>query len=287
MREAVAEKTNEYLKKALSCPENAAYKKLYDAMNYSVNAGGKRIRPYLCAEFYCMLSGKTDITPVIPYCAAVEMVHTSSLIHDDLPAMDNDVLRRGIPTNHVKFGEATAILAGDTLLLKACQAAASNPHLDGKTNAEACALIARKSCGMMAGQQIDLISSTFSTTEESLIQLQALKTGCLLSLSCMLGALAAGKDTEKAEAFGSIYGLLFQITDDLLDSDPESDTGKTRGKDERDHKATFVTLLGREKAEKKADEILKAAIKMLDGFGESESKHRLAELCRKTRYRKN
>ena len=117
MREAVAEKTNEYLKKALSCPENAAYKKLYDSMNYSVNAGGKRIRPYLCGEFYCMLSGKTDFTPAVPYCAAVEMVHTSSLIHDDLPAMDNDVLRRGMPTNHVKFGEATAILAGDTLLL--------------------------------------------------------------------------------------------------------------------------------------------------------------------------
>ena len=287
MREAVAERVNEYLKKSLSCPADASYKKLYDSMNYSVNAGGKRIRPYLCGEFYCMLSGKTDFTPAVPYCAAVEMVHTSSLIHDDLPAMDNDVLRRGMPTNHVKFGEATAILAGDTLLLKACGTAASNPYMDGKTNAEAASLVARKSCGMMAGQQIDLISSTFSTTEESLIQLQALKTGCLLSLSCMLGALAAGKDTAQAEAFGSIYGLLFQITDDLLDSDPESDTGKTRGKDERDHKATFVTLLGREKAEKKADELLKAAIKMLDGFGESESKHRLVELCRKTRYRKN
>lgn len=287
MREIIAQRVNEYLKKSLSCSRDAAYKKLYDAMNYSVNAGGKRIRPYLCGEFYTLLSGNSDITPVIPYCAAVEMVHTSSLIHDDLPAMDNDVLRRGMPTNHVKFGEATAILAGDTLLLKACGTAASNPHLDGKTNAEAVSLIARKGCGMMAGQQIDLISSTFSTDLEDLIQLQSLKTGCLLSLSCMLGALAAGKDTEKAENFGSIYGLLFQITDDLLDSDPESDTGKTRGKDERDHKATFVTLLGREKAEKKADELLKAAIIMLDGFEESESKHRLEELCRKTRYRKN
>lgn len=287
MRERVAEKTNEYLKKSLSCPPDASYKKLYDSMNYSVNAGGKRIRPYLCAEFYCMLSGNNDFTPAVPYCAAVEMVHTSSLIHDDLPAMDNDVLRRGMPTNHVKFGEATAILAGDTLLLKACQAAATNPFMDGKTNAAACELVTRKSCGMMAGQQIDLISSTFSTKLDELIQLQSLKTGCLLSLSCMLGALAAGKDPEPAEAFGTVYGLLFQITDDLLDSDPDSDTGKTRGKDERDHKATFVTLLGREKAEKRADDLLKAAIKMLDGFGESESKHRLTELCNKTRYRKN
>ncbi len=287
MREIVAQKVNEYLKKSLSCPSDAAYKKLYDSMNYSVDAGGKRIRPYLCGEFYTLLSGNGDLTPVIPYCAAVEMVHTSSLIHDDLPAMDNDVLRRGIPTNHVKFGEATAILAGDTLLLKACGTAASNPYLDGKTNAEACALIARKSCGMMAGQQIDLISSTFSTDLEELIQLQSLKTGCLLSLSCMLGALAAGKNTEPAEAFGTVYGLLFQITDDLLDSDPDSDTGKTRGKDERDHKATFVTILGREKAEKRADDLLKAAIKTLDSFAESESKRRLTELCNKTRYRKN
>ncbi len=286
MREAVAERVNEYLKKSLSCAEDAAYKKLYDSMLYSVNAGGKRIRPYLCAEFYCMLSGNRDFTPALPYCAAVEMVHTSSLIHDDLPAMDNDVLRRGMPTNHVKFGEATAILAGDTLLLKACSAAATNPFMDGKTNAKACELITGKSCGMMAGQQIDLISSTFSTTVESLVQLQSLKTGCLLSLSCMLGALAAGRDTAQAENFGSIYGLLFQITDDLLDSDPDSETGKTRGKDERDHKATFVTLLGKEKAEKKADELLKAAVATLDVFEDCESKRRLAELCNKTRYRK-
>ena len=131
MRNTVAEKTDEILKEYLSCAPDAPYAKLYDSMNYSVSAGGKRIRPYLCAEFYMMLSGKTDITPVLPYCAAVEMVHTSSLIHDDLPAMDNDVLRRGKPTNHVKFGEATAILAGDTLLLKACGTAASNPHLPG------------------------------------------------------------------------------------------------------------------------------------------------------------
>ncbi len=287
MRKTVAEKTNEYLKKALSCPQDAEYKKLYDSMNYSVNAGGKRIRPYLCAEFYCMFSRSNDFTPVIPYCAAVEMVHTASLIHDDLPAMDNDVLRRGVPTNHIKFGEATAILAGDTLLLKACQTAASNPNLDGKTNAEACALLARKSCGMMAGQQMDLISSSFSTNLEELLQLQSLKTGCLFSLSCMLGALAAGKKTELAEAFGTVYGLLFQITDDLLDADPESDTGKTRGKDARDHKATFVTLLGKEKTEKKADDLLKTILVMLSGFGESESRKRLMELCEQTRYRKN
>lgn len=286
MRKAAAVKTNEFLDKFLSCPADAPYKKLYDSMNYSVSAGGKRIRPYLCAEFYGMLSGKRDITPVIPYCAAVEMVHTSSLIHDDLPAMDNDVLRRGMPTNHVKFGEATAILAGDTLLLKACSAAATNKYMSPVVNNGAVELITRKACGMMAGQQIDLISSTFSSTEADLIRLQSLKTGCLLSLSCMLGALAAGKDTSAAENFGYIYGLLFQITDDLLDSEPNSETGKTGGKDERDHKATFVTLFGKEKAEKKADELLKGAISTLNVFGESESKKRLVELCEQTRYRK-
>lgn len=286
MRKTVAEKTDEKLKEYLSCAPDAPYAKLYDSMNYSVSAGGKRIRPYLCAEFYMMLSGKTDLTPVLPYCAAVEMVHTSSLIHDDLPAMDNDVLRRGMPTNHVKFGEATAILAGDTLLLKACGTAASNPHLPGSVNAAAVELISRKSCGMMAGQQIDLSSGCFSVTEQELIRLQSLKTGCLLSLSCMLGALAAGKDTKSAENFGSIYGLLFQITDDIIDADPACDTGKSRGKDERDHKATFVTLFGIEKANIKADEILAAALKTLETLPKGESRNRLEVLCIQTRNRK-
>ncbi|MBR6776952.1 MAG: polyprenyl synthetase family protein [Clostridia bacterium] len=286
MRRAAALKTNEFLDKFLSCDGKAPYKKLYDSMNYSVSAGGKRIRPYLCAEFYSMLSGNADITPAIPYCAAVEMVHTSSLIHDDLPAMDNDVLRRGMPTNHVKFGEATAILAGDTLLLKACAAAATNKYMSHETNVKAVEMVTRKACGMMAGQQIDLISSTFSSTEADLIRLQSLKTGCLLSLSCMLGALAAGKSTDAAEDFGYVYGLLFQITDDLLDSQPNSETGKTGGKDERDHKATFVTLLGREKAEKKADELLKGALATLNRFPDGESRKRLYELCEQTRYRK-
>ncbi|MBR2915107.1 MAG: polyprenyl synthetase family protein, partial [Clostridia bacterium] len=128
MRRAAALKTNEFLDKFLSCDGKAPYKKLYDSMNYSVSAGGKRIRPYLCAEFYSMLSGNADITPAIPYCAAVEMVHTSSLIHDDLPAMDNDVLRRGMPTNHVKFGEATALLAADGLFMDAFGVMAKNPY---------------------------------------------------------------------------------------------------------------------------------------------------------------
>lgn len=287
MREAVAKATEALLKQQLSCPENAEYQKLYSAMQYSVFAGGKRIRPYLCAEFYLLYSGKEDFTPVIPYCAAVEMIHTSSLIHDDLPAMDNDVLRRGKPTNHVKFGEATAILAGDTLLLKGCGAAASNPYLPEKTNALATALVSRKSCGMMAGQQIDLTSSEFSASEQLLVRMQSLKTGCLLSLSCMLGALAADTDTAAAEQFGNTYGLLFQLTDDLLDLSSHKDTGKSRGKDERDHKATFVTLFGAEQAEKKADALLKACLSILSSLPDSPSKARLQALCKETRYRIN
>ena len=278
--------TDEYLLGALSCTEGAPYEKLYKSMQYSVSAGGKRIRPYLCAEFYSMFSGRDDISPAVPYCAAVEMVHTSSLIHDDLPAMDNDVLRRGMPTNHVKFGEATAILAGDTLLLKACHTASTNPFQTAKTNAAAVELLTRKACGMMAGQQIDLISSSFSATEADLIRLQTLKTGCLLSLSCMLGALAAGGDIGAAESFGSVYGLLFQITDDIIDTDRGSDTGKTRGKDERDHKATFVTVFGKEGAEKKADEVLKSCLALLRSFPNTPSRQRLEDLCKQTRNRK-
>ncbi len=285
MHNAVAAQTTELLNKYLSCEKGAKYEKLYNSMLYSVNAGGKRIRPYLCALFYTLFSGSDDFTPALPYCAAVEMIHTSSLIHDDLPAMDNDTLRRGMPTNHIKFGEATAILAGDTLLLRACGVAAENKYMSGETNAAAVALICKKAVGMMAGQQIDLSSSMFTAEEADLVQLQALKTGCLLSLACMLGAIAAGKDTKSAENFGSIYGLLFQVTDDILDV-TGTDTGKTRGKDERDHKATFVTLFGIDKANIYADNLLKAALQLIDTLPDGKSRELLKKLCTDTRNRK-
>ncbi len=282
----VASAVNAELDRLLSCPKDAPYAKLYEAMRYSALSGGKRIRPYLCAEFYMICSGKSDFSPALPYAAAVEMIHTSSLIHDDLPAMDNDVLRRGKPTNHMVYGVATAILAGDTLLLKGCETAASNPYMTDSVNSAAAALTARKACGMMAGQQTDLLSSVFTATERELIRLQSLKTGCLLSLSCMLGSLAAGYPTDVAESFGDVYGLLFQMTDDLLDCDGTAETGKSRGKDERDHKATFVTLLGEKKTRDAVSALCARAQKLLSPLPDCEGRDRLIELCASTAVRK-
>ena len=280
----VASAVNAELDRLLSCPKDAPYAKLYEAMRYSALSGGKRIRPYLCAEFYMICSGKSDFSPALPYAAAVEMIHTSSLIHDDLPAMDNDVLRRGKPTNHMVYGVATAILAGDTLLLKGCETAASNPYMTDSVNSAAAALTARKACGMMAGQQTDLLSSVFTATERELIRLQSLKTGCLLS--CMLGSLAAGYPTDVAESFGDVYGLLFQMTDDLLDCDGTAETGKSRGKDERDHKATFVTLLGEKKTRDAVSALCARAQKLLSPLPDCEGRDRLIKLCASTAVRK-
>ena len=252
-------------------------KDIFDSFCYSLFAGGKRLRPFLVLEF-CRLCGG-DVNEALSYASAIEMIHTFSLIHDDLPCMDDDDLRRGKPTNHKLYGEACALLAGDALSLYAFEAATEN-GLSAEQNIRAVKLLARNAgvCGMIAGQQIDITAENKgeAVTESVLTLLQNKKTGCLFESSCLLGCISAGKnenDTEykAATAFASHIGLAFQIADDILDvCGDEKALGKNIGSDSENGKTTFVTLLGIDGARKKAkDEIIKAkdALSILETKG--------------------
>ncbi|MDD3243430.1 MAG: polyprenyl synthetase family protein [Eubacteriales bacterium] len=239
-----------------------APEKLLDAMQYSLMAGGKRIRPVMLLES-CRLTG-ADTQRALPFACAVEMIHTYSLIHDDLPAMDNDDLRRGKPTSHKMFGEAMAILAGDALLngafeamSRACLAA---PEL---VPAMVCVARASGACGMIGGQVLDMAA------QQDVEQTDRLKTGALLRCAVEAGLLCGGADEAtkaKMLAFAEDYGVLFQITDDLLDvlSTPEI-LGKSVGKDQRDEKATFVAKYGLNGAKRLADDYAQRCREHLGG----------------------
>ena len=278
-----AEQTEKLLDRLLTAEKGIHHARLYEAMYYSAMAGGKRIRPYLVFEF-CRLCGGVGEN-ALWYAAAVEMLHTMSLIHDDLPAMDNDVLRRGKPTNHVVFGEATAVLAGDALLCGVFETAAGNPCCNGAQNLEAVIALARYggADGMMGGQQIDLQSENIDISREVLDQLVSKKTASLLSCACLLGCIAAnagGAEKEKARVFGYNVGMAFQITDDMLDNEGDCNTlGKSTGKDKKSGKATYSALLGEEKAARLARDYTEKAKKTLDGMGDDASQTRLAQLC--------
>lgn len=218
---------------------------LQEGMAYSVFSGGKRIRPALCMAA-CELCGG-DAQDAVYAASALEMIHTYSLIHDDLPAMDNDDMRRGKPSNHKAFGEANAILAGDGLLSLAFYALSLCPH------AEALAAIAKGAFEMVMGQSLDVNSGG----DESLLrQLQDYKTGALFRAAVSAGAACAGANMHQREAlvrFANAYGMLFQITDDILDCEGEaSDLGKTAGKDAAEGKTTFATVYGLERAKEYA-----------------------------------
>ncbi len=220
------------------------YRKLINAMQYSAYAGGKRIRPFLTLEFCRMLGGKEEAA--LPYACAIEMIHTYSLIHDDLPCMDNDDFRRGKPTNHIQFGEATALLAGDSLLTFSFGTAASNRHCSSDQNLEAVRLL---SCsagfdGMVGGQTLDLLGETEKLSEDDFLLMNRLKTGCLIKTACLLGCIAAGygKETPEyssAEKYSEKIGLAFQIEDDLLDEGTE------------DNKTTFLSFMTVSEARRK------------------------------------
>ncbi len=231
--------------------EGLIQKTLLEAMEYSLFAGGKRVRPFLTFSFYRACTGSDDIRPAAYYAAAIEMVHTFSLIHDDLPAMDNDTLRRGRPTNHVVYGEATAILAGDALLAEAFGAICRNEYCSPSQNAAASKLLAQKAGarGMTGGQQIDMQCEGMANVDgKTLETLQALKTGCLISCACMLGCIAANADSaliNAAEEYGRCLGLAFQIKDDLLDIESTTEAmGKSTGKDSIEKKATYPSVFG-------------------------------------------
>ena len=220
---------------------------LFESMRYSLNAGGKRIRPILVLEF-CRITGG-DCDKALPAACAIEMLHTYSLIHDDLPCMDNDDLRRGKPTNHVVYGECTATLAGDAL-----QAEAFGTILRSELPAEARAECARiladavGADGMCGGQFLDMIGENKKLTAQELDEINSRKTGALLIAACTMGVAAAGgsdKQLEAAAMFGAAIGAAFQIRDDMLDVISTSEQlGKPIGSDVQEHKNTYMALYG-------------------------------------------
>lgn len=270
--------------------EEVPYKTLLESMSYSTLAGGKRVRPYLALEF-CEMCG-ADKENALNYAAAAEMIHTFSLIHDDLPGMDNDDYRRGRLTNHKVYGEATAILAGDALVFKALETAVTSGSSPEQNN-EAVKLLCEKSGahGMCGGQQIDLEGEKRDLNTDEILLMYKLKTGALLSMSCRLGVIAAnGSEKEKkaAEDFGEYFGKAFQIIDDLLDLDGDPKLlGKSVGSDEKNDKSTIVKNIGKEKALLLANEYTEKAKQSLSVFADNEAKTRLLEFCDKMICRKN
>lgn len=271
---------SELIEKALDefLIKDSDVKKLVDSMEYSLMAGGKRIRPKLVLEFCRACGGNPE--NALAFACAIEMIHTYSLIHDDLPCMDNDDMRRGRPSNHCAFGEDAALLAGDALLTLAFETVLSKKAVKAtspKAAADAGRLLASFAgvSGMVGGQFIDLSIEGKKVDAQILKKMYDKKTGALLKASCMLGCIAAGADEEKlkaAEEFGGKLGLVFQIIDDVLDVVSTTEVlGKPVLSDEQNEKTTFMSLYGEEKCRKLAEELTDEAIKSLEVFGKDES----------------
>ena len=255
--------------------------RLGDAMRYAVLDGGKRLRPLLVLAAAEAVDGNGDAA--LRAACAVELIHAYSLVHDDMPCMDNDVLRRGKPTVHVAFGQATALLAGDALQALAFELLApEGTGIPDRTQATLCRLLARAAgqAGMAGGQAIDLAAVGRSLSEDELRQMHRLKTGALLQASVMMGA-ACGETTARARAgledYGRALGLAFQVVDDILDVTADSATlGKTAGKDALHDKPTYVSLLGLDRARAHAGELLEQARAALATTGLADTQALLA-----------
>ncbi len=260
----------------------SGYEKLKEAIEYSVFAGGKRVRPYICVELCRAFGGTAE--QALPYGAAVEFMHTASLIHDDLPAMDNDDYRRGRPSNHKQFGEYTAILAGDALIIESFAAVTGNTLCTPAQNAAAAAVLAECAGfdGMCGGQELDLYCEKRRVSIDTIKKTHLLKTAAMIKAAAVMGCIAAGADekqTENAAKMAEEIGLAFQIIDDILDTTGNSGTlGKTLGKDAASGKNTFVSELGVENAKKIAEELTDSAIARAKNVG-GESGNRLVRLC--------
>ena len=251
-------------------PKEEGYQKtILEAMNYSVSAGGKRLRPMLMLETYRMFGGTSKV--IEPFMAAIEMIHTYSLIHDDLPAMDNDEYRRGRKTTHVVYGEAMAILAGDALLNYAFETAASAFVLDEGNPAigKAFMILASKAgvYGMIGGQVVDVESEGKEIDADTLKFIHIHKTSALLESAMLIGAVLAGASEQQqrtVELAARELGLAFQIRDDILDVTGNTDElGKPVGSDEKNHKNTYVALEGLEKAKEDVKRYSESAIDRL------------------------
>lgn len=247
--------------------------RVVDAMRYTALSGGKRIRSFMVTASSELFN--VDKTSALRVAAAVEMIHCYSLIHDDLPAMDDDDLRRGQPTCHIKFDEATAILAGDALLTKAFEVVSNEKTHDNATiRSELVFALARASgeSGMVGGQMLDLVAERNTLNMPEVTRLQRMKTGALIAVSCQVGAIL-GKASKSARnilhAYAHDIGLAFQIADDLLDVEgSEEEIGKKIGKDAAAGKATFVSLLGVKRAREQAQLLAQQAASHLDVFDE-------------------
>ncbi len=283
---AYAERCEAYMISAVSEMQaqcgDLAIADLYDAMRHSLTAGGKRIRPALVYAF-CECCGGTPEKADTAACA-MEMTHTSSLIFDDLPAMDDDDLRRGKPSCHKAFGEATAILAGDALICAPFALLAKDAQL---TDAQKLQLIAELACqegvnGMVGGQMMDMqFENMEKVTVDELTTMCNHKTGALIAASCRMGCLcgnATAEQLEAARSYGMAIGLAFQIIDDVLDvTSTAEELGKPIGSDAEEEKKTFVTLLGIEAAMQRAKELTEYAHAQLEKFPNAEFLHQLTD----------
>lgn len=269
------EHINNVLEKFLPA-EEGQQRIIFEAMNYSVRAGGKRLRPILMEETYHMFGGSSAV--IEPFMAAIEMIHTYSLVHDDLPAMDNDEYRRGKKTTHAVYGEAMGILAGDALLNLAYETAAKafDMEVADARVARAFTVLAKKAgvYGMVGGQVVDVESEKSDDcpiTREKLDFIYRLKTGALIESSMMIGSILAGASSDevsRVEQIAAKLGLAFQIQDDVLDVTSTLEVlGKPVGSDEKNNKATYVTFEGLDKAVSDVERISKEAEEQLDDLG--------------------
>ena len=253
-------------------------KDLFEAMEYSLLAGGKRLRSTLVFEF-CRICGE-DWHKALPFGAAIEMIHTYSLIHDDLPCMDDDDFRRGKPTNHKVYGEAMAVLAGDALLTDAF-CVASTAQLSTEAVLQAIQVLSEcaGSLGMVGGQTLDIQSENRLLTEQEVLDIQTRKTGALIRAACAMGAIAGGATEEQFDAacqYAAGLGLAFQIRDDMLDVIGSADQlGKSIGTDQ--NKNTFVRLYGLEKCEKLVEKYTDYALAALDHYNDTDFLRQLAQ----------
>lgn len=268
--------TEEKLLEYIQPKEDKGQAVIFEACRYSAMAGGKRLRPALVLEF-CRLSGG-DIQTALPFACALEMIHTYSLIHDDLPCMDNDDLRRGKPTNHKVYGEATAVLAGDGLLNLAFETAsdpANTALISAETQLKAIHVLSRASGmeGMIGGQVLDMQAEETQISLEQLKTLQELKTGALISAGAQLGCLIGGASEEQTQAaleYARCIGLAFQIQDDILDIEGDAETfGKPIGSDAENGKSTYPSLLGLERCHVLVHQLSEQAANALTPFSDA------------------
>ncbi len=254
-------------------PKEEGYQKtVIEAMNYSIQAGGKRLRPLLMWETYRMFGGRSEV--IEPFMAAIEMIHTYSLVHDDLPAMDNDEYRRGRKTTHAQYGEAMGVLAGDGLLNYAFETASKAFELEpgNSQTGKALTVLAQKAGihGMLGGQCVDVEAEGKPLSEDMLRFIYRLKTGALLEASMLIGAIlagATGSEQKQVEQAAGELGLAFQIQDDILDvTSTTEELGKPVGSDERNHKATWVTLFGIEASKQEVERLSCQSVERMDAL---------------------